>query len=1208
MSSTSVAASTPVTPVTSTTDLSQTTRSTPNASQNASAAPFIPASKLSLWCDRLIETGWLAAIIVTPLFFDIYSSRVFEPDKLTTLRSIALFMITVWLIKFFEERKNPNRDTAITWRTPLVIPTLLMVVIYMISTVLSVAPRTSLLGSYQRLQGTYTTFSYIVIFFMVLQGLRTRVQLDRLITLLILNALPIALYGILQRYQLDPLPWGGDTTERVAGNMGNAIFVAAYLIMTFFLTLTRIADSFLAVLNSEEARISDIVRAACYILIALLNAFVVLILSGSRGPQLGWLAGLFFVVLLLAQLIRKRTLRAVLTVGGLVVAAIGLVFLILLNTSDAGFFQNLRTLPFFGRMSTALNTKDGTNLVRILIWQGDVQLVQPHAPIDSPVNVNGETVLKPDAYNAIRPLVGYGPESMYVAYNRFYQAGLANVEARNASPDRSHNETWDSLVITGGIGFLVYIFLFGSIFYFGFIWIGLITTRLEKILFPVLWIGGAVISVLILARAEPELFGIAVALGIVAGLSLFVAISALVSAFRRSADVPEVKISLRDRLLVIGILATIVAHFIEIHTGIAIAATRSHFWVLTAVMVVVGLGLITRSETSSVVDAVPAGADVPTTPATGAVDSANTAAGRRRRRAAAQAAASTRSTPRTVGTSLPDWFNSVAVYGAFLGLILGVMAFDFTNNSARLSVPGRVFIESMTIVRSQPKLGVLLMFLLTLGIGLAIFISELRREGKLQTTDQILAALGVCGSIAVLIWVSFGTFIAGQLVAFVTTQANSVDTILGIADQLSAFPGYVYLLIGFVMIVSATLLRRESAYQPTKGVASAGTIGVGIVAGLAALVTINTSNLQPIAADIVYKQANPWDGQGNQVLQAGTNVQGWDLAIEHYRRAIALAPNEDFYYLWLGRALLEKAKTTQAAPASLSIQDNASFNRVIGSDWGRSTANPLPSANLGREDLLNAAKIILQEARVINPLNTDHSANLARMYRQSGDITQDPAQKKQRYESSSKEYAVATSLSTQNAQLLNEWGTLYYYGLGDAKGAMEKLDKSAALDPRFEQTFLIRGDVQLQLANQLDAPRTKAIQDLAAIPVTDTQAYAAAQDVVTQTTKAWQDQLLIAQAEFSKTVTLNPNNTQALSVLADIALKLNHQPEAISYLERIAALAPNDWNTQKNLALLYRDSKQIDKAKAAAQQALNLAPQDQQAAMQALLQQLNAPQ
>ena len=69
---------------------------------------------------------------------------------------------------------------------------------------------------------------------------------------------------------------------------------------------------------------------------------------------------------------------------------------------------------------------------------------------------------------------------------------LANVEARNASPDRSHNETWDSLVITGVVGFLAYMLLFGSVFYFGFLWIGLDYHRdLNNCCSLVLWIVGA---------------------------------------------------------------------------------------------------------------------------------------------------------------------------------------------------------------------------------------------------------------------------------------------------------------------------------------------------------------------------------------------------------------------------------------------------------------------------------------------------------------------------------------------------------------------------------------------------------------------------------------------------------------------------------------------------------------------------------------------
>ena len=56
-------------------------------------------TKLDQWCDSVLEAGWLAALVVAPLFFNVFSSRVFEPDKISLVRSIALAMIAVWLVK-----------------------------------------------------------------------------------------------------------------------------------------------------------------------------------------------------------------------------------------------------------------------------------------------------------------------------------------------------------------------------------------------------------------------------------------------------------------------------------------------------------------------------------------------------------------------------------------------------------------------------------------------------------------------------------------------------------------------------------------------------------------------------------------------------------------------------------------------------------------------------------------------------------------------------------------------------------------------------------------------------------------------------------------------------------------------------------------------------------------------------------------------------
>ena len=128
-------------------------------------------SKLSRYCEGLIEAAWLAAVIVIPLFFNVVSSRIFEPDKISILRTLALVILAAWIVKIVDQGRTQWKDVPrqgstlrTIFRIPILFPVLLLVVVYVISSVLSIVPRTSFLGSYQRLQGTYTAFSYIVIF------------------------------------------------------------------------------------------------------------------------------------------------------------------------------------------------------------------------------------------------------------------------------------------------------------------------------------------------------------------------------------------------------------------------------------------------------------------------------------------------------------------------------------------------------------------------------------------------------------------------------------------------------------------------------------------------------------------------------------------------------------------------------------------------------------------------------------------------------------------------------------------------------------------------------------------------------------------------------------------------------------------------------------------------------------------------------------
>ncbi|MCI0474843.1 MAG: hypothetical protein L0Y55_01220, partial [Anaerolineales bacterium] len=241
-------------------------------------------------------------------------------------------------------------------------------------------------------------------------------------------------------------------------------------------------------------------------------------------------------------------------------------------------FESLKQVPYVGRLGRIFETESGTGKVRELIWQGALPLVLPHAPLWSPTTGD-------DPLNAIRPLVGYGPEAMYVAFNPFYPPELAHYEARNASPDRSHNETFDALVMTGLLGFGAYILLFISVFYFGLKWLGFIRTSAERNAFVALWLTGGFVSAVLFGLWRGWNFiGVALPFGMIVGFFIFLIAAAL---RRYGADLraPD----LQRALWLCALLAALIGHFIEIHFGIAIVSTRTYFWFYIALLVILGM-------------------------------------------------------------------------------------------------------------------------------------------------------------------------------------------------------------------------------------------------------------------------------------------------------------------------------------------------------------------------------------------------------------------------------------------------------------------------------------------------------------------------------------------------------------------------------------------------------------------------------------------
>ena len=141
-------------------------------------------SRCSAFVEKLIESGWLLALVIVPLFFNVYSYRVFEPDKLGLFRTIATLMAAMAGILIIDNRVSPLAPGSIvgsirTWTTIAAcrriagdgagLPP---------ATAWSVVPRVSLMGSYQRLQGTYSMLCYIILFACMLAYLRNREQMQ----------------------------------------------------------------------------------------------------------------------------------------------------------------------------------------------------------------------------------------------------------------------------------------------------------------------------------------------------------------------------------------------------------------------------------------------------------------------------------------------------------------------------------------------------------------------------------------------------------------------------------------------------------------------------------------------------------------------------------------------------------------------------------------------------------------------------------------------------------------------------------------------------------------------------------------------------------------------------------------------------------------------------------------------------------------------
>lgn len=371
---------------------------------------------MSHWCRRTVEAGALAVAFLLPLYFNPFAAAPFEPPKVRLFLALVAVMLVAGLIGALLPRGRAPRPRALPLgpERSLLCASLGYAAAFLLATLAAADPRQSFLGEGPNPHGAITTLALVALFLLTVWAVRTRRQLERLVTALLLGTVPAVTYGLAQFLRLDPLRWIPVSGSPVHSTMGNTVYLGAYLAMAAPFTLARIVGS------AQRG------HALRYGLILALQVGC-LFLTCARGAWLGLIAGL---LLFLGYLAWSRRSRGYLAASILVLAG-GLALLPALSTIPTRLPQR-QPVPVGYRISSLY--------ARLAIWEGTLSLV-------------------PD-----RPLLGYGPESYTAAFSARRPGRWDSHLRAGRIVDDPHNILLEHLVSAGVLGLVAFLAVIGAFY------------------------------------------------------------------------------------------------------------------------------------------------------------------------------------------------------------------------------------------------------------------------------------------------------------------------------------------------------------------------------------------------------------------------------------------------------------------------------------------------------------------------------------------------------------------------------------------------------------------------------------------------------------------------------------------------------------------------------------------------------------------------
>lgn len=358
------------------------------------------------WIIRagLLIVPVLPLVVTRSLYFPFITGRNF------IFRIIIEILFVLWLWLMLSEPKYRPRGSFILYSV------MAMVAVLFLAAIFGLSPYRSFWSNFERMEGFWGHWHYFIYFLMLGSVLREERDWSRFWGVSLGASLLMSGYGLWQLLGKLDIHQGD---ERLDATMGNATYLAIYLVFNVFLALF-----FFFKLSDKSFWLRSV-----FLALAAFELFIIYN-TATRGAMLGLLAGLGifgFISMVWSGGLNRR--------AGLFVLAVSiLVPLLFVTVKNSSFVRNSDVLTRFAGISLSETTTQS----RFVIWRMAYEAWQD------------------------RPILGWGPENFVYIFSKYYDAQLWRQEPWF---DRAHNVFFDWLTASGLAGLAAYLSVFGSAVY-----------------------------------------------------------------------------------------------------------------------------------------------------------------------------------------------------------------------------------------------------------------------------------------------------------------------------------------------------------------------------------------------------------------------------------------------------------------------------------------------------------------------------------------------------------------------------------------------------------------------------------------------------------------------------------------------------------------------------------------------------------------------